>query len=284
MATLILAVLGAGIGLGVYLLLAARDPVEESRGRPNSREHDARVPMRKLAGATLAAVAVFVLTGWPVGAVIAAAGQWYLPAMLGPDRGYQQRLATIDAVATFTEMLRDTLTAASGLNQALTVACRNAPSAIRPAADSLTRQLQEPGVKTRDALRTFAHEIGDPTADLVALALAHAAEHPTRDLAALLGSLAATAREQAAMRTRITVARARTRTAVRVVVGTTLGLAAILLVADRRFLEPFATAEGQLVLLLIGGLFAAGFCWLAQLGRVREPGRLWAPDPRGESV
>lgn len=273
MNNLLLALSGAVLGTGVYVALAASYP---PRPTDYAGKAGGRIASPRRLGAVLgAALVVFLLTGWPVGAVLAAAAAWFLPALLGPDRQHTERLAVIDAVAAFTEMLRDTLTASAGLNQALTVASTHAPEAIRPAAIRLAQRIEDRGITTRQALRAFADEVQDPTADLVALALASASEHPTRDLAGLLSSLAATAREQAAMRTRIAVARARTRTAVRIVTGTTLSLAAVLLLADRHYLAPYGSAEGQLVLLITGCLFGLGFSWLRKLGTVAENSRMF---------
>jgi tight adherence protein B len=288
MNTLLLALSGTAIGIGLALALATRLPRQRIPGprsgdgaAPRSTRSTLTASPRRLVLVLAAALAVYALTGWPVGALLGAAAAWFLPALLGPDRDHNRRLAVIDAVAAFTEMLRDTLTASAGLNQALTVASQHAPEAIRPATRQLAERIEQRGTTTRQALHAFADQIADPTCDLVALALASASEHPTRDLAGLLSSLAATAREQAAMRTRIAVARARTRTAVRIVTGTTLALAAVLLLADRHYLAPFSSAAGQLILLITGALFGLGFSWLRKLGTVPSPGRLWTTTQTG---
>lgn len=279
MRTLLLALSGTMIGSGLALALTTRLPKPVSPAqRPGS--HAARpkrspVTPRRLVLVSAAALSVYLVTGWPVGALLSAAAAWFLPALLGPDRDHRERLARIDAVAAFTEMLRDTLTASAGLNQALAVASQHAPEAIRPAAQRLAERLRERDTTVGQSLHSFADEIKDPTADLVALALASASEHPTGDLAGLLSSLATTAREQAAMRTRIAVARSRTRTAVRIVTGTTIALAAVLLLADRHYLAPYGSAAGQTVLLATGTLFGLGFSWLRTLGTIAEPNRLW---------
>lgn len=282
MRTLLLAVSGTLIGVGLALALATRLPhlpIPVPR-HSSQTARSARRPVtpRRLAPVLAAALTLYAVTGWPIAALLGAAAAWYLPALLGPDRDHARRLALIDAVAAFTEMLRDTLTASAGLNQALAVAGQHAPQPIRPAATRLAAQLWERESTTRTALHAFADEIKDPTADLIALALASASEHPTRDLADLLSSLATTAREQAAMRTRIAVARARTRTAVRIVTGTTLALAAVLLLIDRHYLAPYSSAAGQTVLLITAALFGLGFTWLRKLGTISEPERLWASE------
>ena len=95
------------------------------------------------------------------------------------------------------------------------------------------------------------------------------------DLAGLLSSLATTAREQAAMRTRIAVAQARTRTAIRMITAITVGLAILLLVIDRAYLASYDSATGQLVLLWVAAIFAAALRWLRSLATVPQPQRLW---------
>lgn len=278
---LLLASAGAAIGTGLYLALATRYPPHRG-GRPHpSPASPAKITPRRLTLAISTALAVYLLTGWPIGALLAAAAAWFLPVLLGPDRQHTRRLAVIEAIATFTEMLRDTLSASAGLNQALKVTSAHAPEAIAPAARLLAERIDQPGITTRQALHAFADQIADPTADLVALALASASEYPTRDLTALLSALATTAREQAAMRTRIAVARARTRTAVRIITGATLALAAVLLIADHHYLTPYKTAAGQLTLLITGALFGLGFSWLRKLGIIAESSRLWTTTTGG---
>jgi Flp pilus assembly protein TadB len=127
------------------------------------------------------------------------------------------------------------------------------------------------------ALREFANDVADPTCDLVVAALVLAAEHQAHRLGELLGILAQAARDQATMRLRVEAGRARTRTSVRVIVGVTLALAAALAVLNQTYLDPYDSAVGQLVLLAIGVLFAAGFIWLARMTRPIRPERFLAP-------
>lgn len=106
-----------------------------------------------------------------------------------------------------------------------------------------------------------------PTADLVATALSTAATRQAADLSDLLSNLARTAREQAAMLVRVAATRARVRTSARIIAGTTLALAVGLTVLNADYLAPYGTGLGQLVLLVIGGLWAFGLVWLSRLSR-----------------
>jgi hypothetical protein len=199
-----------------------------------------------------------------------------LPGMLGTDREHAAAVARIEAVAGWAEMLRDTLVAAAGLQQAITATEAIAPQPIAGQVGELVAEVRA-GHRLVVALERFADRLGDATADLVVAALQLAAGGQARDLAALLGAAAVSAREQAGMRLRLAAARARTRTAVRVIVATTLVLAAVLVAANRRYLASYDTAVGQLVLLGVGGLFAAGLAWLRVLSRLPVPGRLLHP-------
>ena len=270
MRTMLLMLCGLGIGTGLCLAYSARHPAQLTPAR-----HRTPLPARRLLLSALCAVIAYTATSWVAAIPITFAACWFLPGMLGKDIRHERELALLDAITTFTEMLRDTLSAASGLNQALTTACRHAPAALQPAAAELAERIETREGTTREALHAFADQVDDPTADLVALALAAASEHPTRDLAGALSSLAATAREQAAMRSRTAVAQARTRTAIRMITGTTVALAILLLVIDRAYLASYDTAAGQAILLLVAGLFALALRWLKALAVAPRPGRLW---------
>jgi len=270
MRTVLLTLCGIGIGTGLALAYSVRHPAPPA---PDTTRPP--LPARRILLTLLAAAIAYLLTGWIAAIPITIAGVWFLPGMLGHDVRHERELAVVEAVAGFTEMLRDTLSAAAGLNQALSVACRHAPEPLQPAAVTLAERIEARETTTRQALHAFADEIDDPTADLVALALAAASEHPTRDLAGLLTSLAATAREQAAMRTRTAVAQARTRTAIRMITAITVGLALILLIIDRPYLADYDTATGQVVLLWVAGTFALALRWLKSLAVIPVPQRLW---------
>ncbi|WP_432850666.1 type II secretion system F family protein [Amycolatopsis sp. CA-161197] len=266
---LIAAGLGAGAAGGVLLILATGrrgtpTSVKVSRLQVLARKLRDRRVLLRLSVALAAGIVAAAVTGWVVGVVLAAAAVWFLPQLVGPDRTHARRVARIEAIAGWTEMLRDVLSAAAGLEQAMLETARLTPPAIRPEITSLAARLSS-GQRLAQALRQLAGELGHPMADLVLAALVLAAERQARQLTDLLGSLATTAREQAATWMRIESGRARIRTSVRVVVATTLVFAGGVVVFDRAYLDVYNTAGGQLVLLLIGGAFAAGFAWLTRI-------------------
>jgi Flp pilus assembly protein TadB len=231
-----------------------------------------------LRAATAAAggVVAGVVTGWVVAAVLTAIAVWSLPALLARERDHTRRVARIEAIATWAEMMRDTLAAAAGLEQAVIASAAVAPDAIRTEIAALAARV-ESGHRLAPSLRRLADDLDDPTADLVISSLVLASTQQARNVSDLLGSLAATARAQASMRLRIHAGRARSRTSVRIIVATTVFFAGVLVLLNRDYLSVYDPPAGQLVLLVIGALFAAGFTALARIATADEPARVLAP-------
>ena len=283
------ALLGAGTGLGlVFVIVGCR---RNALGAPlvsmpwhrlGDRANRDRLLVR-LAGVMGAAVVVAALTGWPVAAVLAGLGAWALPSVLGGAKDRAREVARTEAVAGWAEMLRDTLSAAAGLEQAIVATASVAPLPIRDEVLALAARLE--AERLVPALRRFADDLADPTSDLVVAALVLAAGHEARRLSELLGSLAAAARDQAAMQLRIEAGRARIRTSTRVVVGSTLVFAAGLILLNRSYLEPFSTPLGQAVFAIIGLIFGLAFWWLDRMGRPSAPERFLAsPIPTAQGL
>ncbi len=275
----------AGLGTAAGLLLVIvgfrRPPARVLAFRNVRRRTDRTRPLRLVVALGAGSVAG-AATGWIVGGVLAAAAVWFLPALVGPDRAHVRRVARIEAVASWTEMLRDILSAAAGLEQAILATAPLAPTAIREDVGRLAARLRS-GQRLAAALRRLADELADPTADLVIASLVLAAEHHARQLGELLGSLAETARAQAAMRMRVETGRARTRTSVRVVVATTIAFAVGVVVLNREYLVAYDSPVGQAVLLAIGALFGSGFGWLTRIAAGRPVARVLSlgdpPEP-----
>lgn len=262
---------------GVAVVAAAAVAIAVAVGRGPRIRFDAgserlRAVAPRLGAAAGAGLLMLVATGWLVGAVFASVAVAMAPRLFGGRRARVRRVARTEAIAAWAEMLRDTLAGAAGLEETIVATARVAPVAIRTEVRVLAARLEHEPLPP--ALRAFADDVADPTADLVVSALVLAATNPTRDLGALLGSLARSARAQAAMQLRVEAGRARTRSAVRIVTLFTVGFAAAMVVLNRGYLAPFDTPFGQVVLLLIGACFAAAFVLLDRMATAVEPARV----------
>ena len=92
--------------------------------------------------------------------------------------------------------------------------------------------------------------------------------------AGLLGALADSVREELDMRRKINSSRRSTRRSVQIVIAVSVLMAIFLAVLDHRFLEPYDSVFGQLVLAVIVGIYALGIIWLRKLARFDMPQRL----------
>lgn len=221
-----------------------------------------------------AAAAGWALTGWPAAGVLAGGAAAVAPLLSGTRRRRDELNAKSEALASWAEMLRDTITAHAGLREAIALTARVAPAPIRREVQLLAVRAERESLTT--ALRRFAVEVADPVADLIVASLVIAAERQAQRLAELLTQIAGSAREQSAMRLRVETGRARTYASSRALVAITFGLAVILLVFSPTFMSPYDSATGQIVLMAIGALFAGALWALVQLGRPVAPPRLLA--------
>lgn len=274
--TALMGLLGAGVAVGLTLIVAGwrgatlRLP-RWTRSLASRREAET-CQARWLLAAGVVGVGVAVATGWLVGGALAAMATVGLPRVFGSNAAHARVVARIEAIASWSEMLRDTLSAAAGLEQAIVATASTVPDAIRLEINELVVRLER-GERLAPSLRRLADQLADPTADLVISALVLASEKQARQLAELLGELAAETREQVSMRLRVEAGRARTRTSVRLIVGVTLAFAAGLVVLNRGYLAAFDSAVGQLVLAVVGGLFTVAFWWLRRMAQYQVPAR-----------
>jgi Flp pilus assembly protein TadB len=265
--TALSALLGAGVGLGLLAVFvglrrpSASDPHRAS-GFRLTREHVIRIAI-----AIVAAAGAGLLTRWPVGAILAGIGAYALPVALGTNKDAARDLARTEAIAVWTEMLRDNLSAASGLEQAILVTAPWAPAAIKDEIDELAASVRL-GQRLPLALSELRTRLHDRTGRLVVRALIQASTRQSRQLSELLSELASRARARATLRLKIAPGHAKIRTNARVITGFTIAMATGLVVFNPAFLQPYRSLAGQLTLIVVGAVFAIGFLGIARLARV----------------
>ncbi len=269
------AMAGAVSGLGLFVLLLGlrgRSVLHApnhrlARRRERKSEHQ-RATLSVAAGAGTGLV-VWWASGWPVAGVGSALV--VIRALRRTSRAHRDEVALADAIATWVEQLRDTLSGASGLQSALIASGRLAPEALSAPLGELVARLEYE--RTPAALRRFADDVSHPTADFVVAALVVAVEHQARDLTSLLGQLAVAAREEAHLRTRVWIGRTRTRTAVRMIGLIVPAMLFAILLVDREYLRAYDSWGGQVVLATIALLFAAALAGMERLAVIRLPER-----------
>ena len=125
-----------------------------------------------------------------------------------------------------------------------------------------------------DALRLFATDLDDSSADLIIAALIINSRLRGPGLRDLLGALSRSVREELDMRRKVSAERRSTRRSVQIVVLVSVGMALGLAFIDRAFLAPYSSPFGQVVLALIASLYGLGIWWLRRLASFESPQRM----------
>lgn len=267
--TLLAALVGAGIAGGVLLVVSGlRRPGASTARRLPAMGTEAR---RRLLPAVGAAFLTAAFTRWPVAALGAGVAGWWWPELFGGRAARERAIARTEAIATWTEMLRDTISGAHGLEETIVTTAAVAPAPIRQEVSTLAARLEQEPLDI--ALRSFADDLCHPTGDLVVAALTLAARGSVGELGELLSALATAARDETAMRLRVEASRCRMRTAVRVIAACTAGTAVGLILLNRSYVEVYGTPVGQGVLAFVALTWALAFRWLAKMSEFLGPER-----------
>ena len=267
--------IGAVTGGGLFLLVIALRglPVRPQSQRPRKLERQVRELFSIRGGiALIVGILVLVATRWVV-AGVGVALLVYSWRSLGGAASERKTMARLESLATWTESLRDTIAGAVGLEQAIPSSIRVADVSLREPLTKLVDRLHT-RVPMHVALRRFADDLDDPSADMIIAALIINSRLRGPGLRALLGALAVSVREELDMRRKVNAGRRSTRRSVQIVVAVSVGMAIALAVLDHTFLSPYDGVYGQFVLVIIGAIYAAGILWLRRLATFETPQRL----------
>ncbi|MER5518684.1 MULTISPECIES: type II secretion system F family protein [unclassified Streptomyces] len=280
----VLSALGCGVAVGgglALLILAIRGlPAKPDHEKQKANERAAELIRFAGQRGSLAAIiglAVLLLTRWAVAGVAAGVLVFFWDKLFGGAAEERAAMKRVEALASWTESLRDTIAGAVGLEQAIPASARAAAPILRPHLDALVDRLRA-RTPLPDALQHLADEINDASADIIVAALILNARLRGPGLRQVLGALAKSSREEVDMRQRVMAQRASTRRSVQIVVAVSVAFVLGLAVFNRDFVSPYGTAVGQLVLALVCALFALGFWWLRKLSTIETPERFLVRD------
>lgn len=270
-----------GLTVAVWASRKTHPLAQPRPGRPSRFRWWAAIPVRRriaAAVALLAGVAVGVVTGWLIAALVLPAAVLGLPALLlVSDEG--RTIRRLEAMAEWTRNLASVLTAGQGIEAAIQASLRSAPEAIRPEVARLVARLRARW-STEAALRGFADDLNDATGDLVCAALILGSSRRGDGLARVLTGLSESVAEDVRARRQVEADRAKPRTTARTVTVLSLVALAVLGMVGP-FLAPYGTPLGQLLL----GVLLAGYTgcvvWLRRLSIVPAPARFLPSTPGG---
>ncbi|MGW7382501.1 type II secretion system F family protein [Streptomyces sp. NPDC054794] len=273
---------GVAVGGGLALLMLAVRGLPAKPAHEKQKTNERAAELIRFAGqrgslAAIVGLAVLLLTRWAVAGLAAGVLVFFWDRLFGGAAEERAAMRRVEALASWTESLRDTIAGAVGLEQAIPASARAAAPILRPHLDALVDRLRA-RTPLPEALQVLADEIDDASADIIVAALILNARLRGPGLRQVLGALAKSAREEVDMRQRVMAQRASTRRSVQIVVAVSIAFVLGLSVFNRDFVKPYGTAVGQLVLAVVCALFALGFWWLRKLSTIETPERFLVRD------
>lgn len=268
--------LGLCLGGSLLLLVAAlrgwtppRRPKLSSS--PSSTWRGSRARRRAAIAAAIGLVVV-VFTRWPVAGAAVTAVIYLWPTMFGGARQAAGSVERLEALATWTESLRDSIAGSIGLEEAIRHSLAAAPPVLLPSLQRLEGRIRVQ-IPLPQALAAYAEEFDDSSADLVIAALILNSRLRGPGLVATLTALATAAREEIDMRRRIEEGRKSLRRTALIIVGATGLFAGGLTIFSRDYVAPYSTPFGQVMLAIVLSVFAGGLIWIRSAANLKAPER-----------
>ena len=282
-----LLVMLALVGVGVIIAgLRPVDPGAAPLPRSLRRLQDlrrgarTRTAQRQRTIAALAAtvgLVLAVLTGWVVAIVALPLAVLGLPTLLQTPAG-KHSIKRLEALEDWTRSLSGVLSVGVGLEQAIQATLSpSTPQEIRPEVATLVARLRARW-STQDALRAFAHDLNDRTADEIIFGLIMAAGNRGDGLARMLEDTAARASEQVRNRMRVEADLASPRFVARALTMLSLGAVAVMVLFSRNYLTAYSSPGGQLVVAVLLSIYAAALLAMRRMTTPKPLPRLLEDD------
>ncbi|WP_330481461.1 type II secretion system F family protein [Streptomyces sp. NBC_00724] len=280
----------------VLTLLAIVAALRELRGRipdpvkPNSRLAD-RIQRAKsdlpekwqnrwrhlVITAAVATLVVWAWTGWPVHGLLAGAAVLGLPFILNPGTAAVHRIERLEALGQWLNHLAGVHTAGISLPQTIRASAKNAPGPIAANVQALSERLRS-GMESHDAFALFADELADGVSDHVVLLFQSHAVYKGPGLSDALEALAVTIHQQAADARDIEADRAKVRKSSRMV-SVVISIVVVGCMLNEGWSGWYQSPAGQIVLAVLGVMFAWTLSWLRRIARTKPDPRLLDPLP-----
>jgi Flp pilus assembly protein TadB len=249
-----------------------------ARRDETARSEDARLRRWTLiAAAVVVFVVMWLVSGNFVGGALLGAAVIGVPWLIAPAQIAQDRIGALEALSGWTQRLAGLLRLGMGLEQAMITSRQGAPEELAGQITNLSDRLRL-GWRPQEALRAFAAELDDVTADKVVAALILSAGDRGPGLAQALEDLAGTVREEVAKKRSIEADRAKPRTTVRWMTIITVAVVAAGFFVPS-YTRPYSSLLGQLVLAFLTAGFVGVLALMRQLGSFRRIPRFLVTDP-----
>lgn len=273
----VIAVVAAAlVGVGIVVAVLGFMPVAESTSKPQRTNGHAQKISRatriKLGIGALLGLAAGLVTGWVILILLVPAAIVGLPYLLGAGSDLSG-IKKLDALEEWTRSLSGVLGAGVSLEQAIATSQASAPAAIQTEVNALVARLRS-RMSSEEALRRFADDLGDTTADKIVCALILGARRRNIGLTQILEDLAESVAEDVSSRRMVQAERTRQTTTVRYVTLITVVVFGGFLLLGGSYVAPYGTTVGQPILAVLLAAYVGVLVWLRRMNRAEPLPRL----------
>jgi len=265
LASLAVALIGLGICAAIAGLWPAPEPVAAPARSRAPRRRLSRATTIKLVAGALVGLLAAVVTGWVILIVLVPLAVLGLPYLLGDD-GSRDDIKRLDALDEWTRALANVLGAGISLEQAIATTLKAAPDALRQPLGTLVARLKS-RMGTEEALRLFADELGDTTADKIVCTLILGSRRRSVGLAPILEDLAESVAEDVAARRMVQAERAKQTSVMRYVTLITVLVFTGFLLAGGQYVAPYGTPLGQPILAVLIAAYIGVLVWMRRMSQ-----------------
>lgn len=264
MRVLVGALLGVLVAAGLLLAVHALASDGPTRGSPKPARdwrqlvREARADVRNAVIGAAAGLVVGLALQLPVMVIVGAVIGLTVPPIFAKQPSARV-VARGEAIETWVRGMGGMLVGGVGLQDAIHSSLPSTPELIRPEVTRLVARLQAQQPVDR-ALRLWADEMSDRTADLVAATLLLGAETRRGGMAQALRGLTESLAEQNRVLRRIEADRSGVQMSARLICVISLGM--LMFVVTGPFGAPYRDPLGQLVLIGIALAYAAVLRWM----------------------
>lgn len=278
MLPLIAALLALLAGVGLWLVLAGArrtaTPVKRPRGRQLPRGR--RTQLRRVLIGVVIGLLLWLLTGYFV-AVLAVPVLALIAPQLIPHSTGKSTIDRLNAMEEWARSLTGLLGAAASIEQAIIASRSSAPEALKEEIGMLAARLQA-GIPVERALESFGDDLDDPTGDLLTGSLILGTRRRGAGLARILEGTAQTISEDVAARRQIEADRAKPRANASLITVISLLVVIGQFLLNPDYVEPYRTPLGQIVLVVLVGIFLLALWWMNLASREPRSQRLLRPS------
>ncbi len=246
-----------------------RGKIRASGALTASRQRAGKIVMACAAG-----VVVWLLSGWPVAAVLTVAGVLGVPYFFGAAKVVKRRIERLEALDEWTRRLADSISSGAAAVPALVRSAEHAPGPISREVTALANSLATPRLDRRVALRTFADEIDDSLGDMIALSLEIAVSaQASQRVPDVLRTMAEGVAEEVKARRSIEAGRAGPRNEAKLIVIVQIAFVVLVSLATS-YTKEYSTLLGQLVMAALGLVVIAALWMLRRFSTGTLPPRI----------